>query len=263
MKVVCEYCDAYIESTDEKCPNCGAPNTHFARTASDTPKTIEQLKEYCIQKKLPLERMHVHIGENYQMPRAFGIYRDSNTGRYIVYKNKDSGERSIRYEGTDEAYAVNEIYMKIKDLVMDARENSPQPNRSYTPPQYQPTRNSSPNKRPWLKWVIIILIVLFIAGGGIKSVGRYLRPILGNSSSSSSSSTFTSNSWGNDAYDDDDDSGGFFSNLFDLDSDDDGSWFSSNDWDTDDDWDSSSDWDWSDSYDSYDYDSGYDWDSDW
>ena len=264
MKVVCDYCESYIEATDEKCPNCGAPNTHFARTASDTPKTIEQLLDFCNKRNIPLEKLHMHIGENYQGPRAFGIYRDNNTGRFIVYKNKDSGERAIRYEGTDEAYAVNEIYMKVKDLVMDARENTATVNRTI-PPLYQPTRNNTPNRRPWLKWVIIGLIALFILGGGLKNIGRYLRPYFGNIGSSSSSSSYSSSTWNAD--DNDSDSGGFFSNLFnsfdsDSDYDSDDSWFSSSDWDTDDDWDSGSDWDWSDSYDSYDYDS-YDWDSDW
>ena len=32
----------------------------------------------------------------------------------IVYKNKSDGSRAIRYQGLDEAYAVNEIYLKLQ-----------------------------------------------------------------------------------------------------------------------------------------------------
>lgn len=32
----------------------------------------------------------------------------------MVYKNKNGGERVVRYRGTDEAYAVNELYQRLK-----------------------------------------------------------------------------------------------------------------------------------------------------
>lgn len=77
------------------------------------PKTIGELKKYCAQRDMPIRRMRFFIGENYQEPKAFGIYQDGD--RYVVYKNKADGSRSIRYEGPDEAYAVNELYQKILD----------------------------------------------------------------------------------------------------------------------------------------------------
>ena len=45
MKVQCEYCNSWIDDTDEKCPNCGGVNKAYKRTTDQTPKTIEELKQ--------------------------------------------------------------------------------------------------------------------------------------------------------------------------------------------------------------------------
>ncbi|MCH5286351.1 MAG: hypothetical protein J1E43_02925 [Christensenellaceae bacterium] len=82
----------------------------------EKPKTIEELKAFCAEKGMPLERMRFFIGEDCREPRAFGIYRDEN-GDCVVYKNKDDGSRAVRYQGPDEAYAVNELYEKLKSEV--------------------------------------------------------------------------------------------------------------------------------------------------
>ena len=57
---------------------------------------------------------------DYKGPRAFGIYHDKYLG-YVVYKNKDNGERAIRYQGTDEAYAVNELFMRLKQEILEQK----------------------------------------------------------------------------------------------------------------------------------------------
>ena len=120
MKVNCDYCGNYMETTDVSCPHCGAANTHIAGHYSKNPVTIEELKAYCDSNKLPLDKMHVHIGENYTSPQAFGIYKDQISGNFVVYKNKSDGQRAIRYEGKDEAYAVNELYLKIRNMQANA-----------------------------------------------------------------------------------------------------------------------------------------------
>ena len=121
MKVNCDYCGNYMETTDVSCPHCGAANTHIAGHYSKNPVTIEELKAYCDSNKLPLDKMHVHIGENYTEPKAFGIYKDPLSCIFVVYKNKADGQRAIRYEGKDEAYAVHELYLKIRSMLADAR----------------------------------------------------------------------------------------------------------------------------------------------
>ena len=123
MKVKCDYCGSFIEDTDETCPNCGAVNSHLMRSADGVPKTIEELKAFAKAKNLPLEEMRFFIGIDYKEPKAFGIYEDSD-GNFIVYKNKGDGTRAERYRGKDEAYAVNEIYQKMKTEVQIRREKN-------------------------------------------------------------------------------------------------------------------------------------------
>ncbi|MCR5303138.1 MAG: hypothetical protein K6E33_01145 [Lachnospiraceae bacterium] len=113
MEIKCDFCDNIIKDTDEKCPFCGAPNAHVNRTANREPKTIEELRAYCRARNMPLEKMRFFIGEDYKGPKAFGLFKDDE-GMYVVYKNKADGNRAVRYRGKDEAYAVNEIYQKLK-----------------------------------------------------------------------------------------------------------------------------------------------------
>lgn len=120
MKVKCEYCGAMIDDQLEHCPNCGAPNKNIRRTVDHTPKTIEELQQWYKDRNLPpYETTRFFIGENYTGKRAFGIYRDGD--EVIVYKNKDDGTRTIRYQGTDEAYGVNELYLKLKSEILNQK----------------------------------------------------------------------------------------------------------------------------------------------
>lgn len=268
MKVNCDYCGSYIETTDEECPHCGAKNSHFARTASDTPKTIEELRSYCKSKNLPLERMHVHLGENYNAPKAFGIYKDDKTGHFVVYKNKADGQRAIRYEGTDEAYAVNELYLKIKDLVMDAREA--------TAGRVQTKNSPQSNAQIIVRVLFIYFIILFIM------MIIYLDITITNQSKKdgyyehNGTSYYKHGSYWYE-YDDDDNSWErVYGVSSDIDADDylgenyrrsfDEGGFHvyehSGDWNSRNDWDSYDDYGWNDSYDDYDFGGG-DWDSDW
>ncbi|MBP5494330.1 MAG: hypothetical protein J6X97_04475 [Lachnospiraceae bacterium] len=122
MNIKCNYCDSMFDETLEKCPSCGAPNSNVKRTTVDQPTTIEELKDWYKSKELPpYETTRFFIGENYKGARAFGIYRDERSGKFVVYKNKDTGQRAVRYEGTDEAYAVNELFMRLKDEILQQK----------------------------------------------------------------------------------------------------------------------------------------------
>ena len=112
----CPYCGSTVASNEKFCGNCGAPNEgYIADTKRQIflPKTIDELKEYCAERGMPLLKMRFFIGEDYRRPKAFGIYRDGN--EFVVYKNKANGERAIRYRGPDEAHAVNELFLKLLD----------------------------------------------------------------------------------------------------------------------------------------------------
>lgn len=120
MKQICDYCGGYISETDPTCPNCGATNSQYKRTGDGVPRTIEELKKWYVAHNLPSEEItRFFIGKDYKKPKAFGIYQDGD--RFIVYKNKADGSRSIRYDGGDEAYAVNEIYLKLKEQIAEQK----------------------------------------------------------------------------------------------------------------------------------------------
>ena len=122
MKIKCEYCNGYLDDTEEKCPNCGASNEHLKRVGNQVPTTISELEEWYKGHNLPpYDVTRFFIGIDYKNPKAFGIYKDDQTGNYVVYKNKDTGERKIRYEGKDEKYAVNELYLKLKEEIVNQK----------------------------------------------------------------------------------------------------------------------------------------------
>ena len=157
----CEYCGSTLLSTDRLCPQCGAPNPNYIEPMERTvflPKTIEELKEYCAERGMPLLRMRFFIGENFQEPKAFGIYKDGD--EYVVYKNKANGQRAVRYRGPDEAYAVNELFEKLLEECH---------NRGIYP-DGKPVGDEKPsNKKSFLKKLIILYLVIFLgaAGGSI------------------------------------------------------------------------------------------------
>lgn len=120
MQIKCEYCGSYISEKDEFCKQCGAVNAGFKRSTDGTPKTISELKAWYSERNLPPKEVtRFFIGENYKGARAFGIYEED--GEFIVYKNKNDGTRAIRYSGKDEAYAVNEIYLRLKSEILNQK----------------------------------------------------------------------------------------------------------------------------------------------
>lgn len=111
--ILCPYCGGTLRTNEAKCPRCGAPNELYTLPpeARIEPKTIEELREFCSAKKLPLDELRFFIGENYKQPRAYGIFREGD--QFVVYKNKDDGSRAVRYRGPDEAFAVRELYLRL------------------------------------------------------------------------------------------------------------------------------------------------------
>ena len=121
MRVKCNYCDQMIEDNLKYCPNCGASMPTANRTASGQPKTIEELKAWYTAHDLPPENVtRFFIGKDIREPRAFGIFKNGN-GEFVVYKNKSDGSRAVRYQGYDEGYAVNELYLKLKSEILNQK----------------------------------------------------------------------------------------------------------------------------------------------
>lgn len=274
MQRKCEYCGVAYEDSLPACPQCGAPNEYRRATGIEVPKTIEELATWYAEKNLPPEEVtRFFIGKDVREPKAFGIYKKGED--FIVYKNKASGERAERYRGTDEAYAVNELYMKLKEEILTQKDKQINvQNKS----RYSYTGGYKPSKKkgnPMRKIILIIFAIIFIPGilGGVLSVlfadnGYY--KINGNTYYSDYDDWYI---WEADGwyrtykpdiigdyddyqieYEDGADYEGFSYSPHYVDDD----WVD-DDWDTDD-WDDR-DYDWDNDYD---WDSGYsDWDSDW
>lgn len=253
MRIKCEYCESFIDDTEEKCPYCGATNNSLARSGKGIPKTINELKDFANSHNLPLEEMHYYLGENYLGPKAIGIYKDEDLENFIVYKNKSDGTRSVRYEGKDEAYAVNEIYQKMHTDVMNQKARNIANSSSSSRPSYSMPDSSNRGIFGGLKkifmYILTVIVILTIFGGGCaacildsgSSAGSYSNPSSGYSQDYDYDYGYGSS-----------ESGSSWWNSDDEDSD---SWWNSDDsWDSSDwDWDSGSSWDSGDS----------DWDSDW
>lgn len=140
MKIRCDYCNAIIDETSKNCPNCGAPLSGANRTSEEQPKTIEELQAWYVAHHLPPEQItRFFIGKDIREPKAFGIYKNE-TGDFVVYKNKSTGERAIRYQGADEAYAVNELYQRLKAEIVDQKSHNPGKGTQPATPLAQPKK---------------------------------------------------------------------------------------------------------------------------
>ncbi len=267
MKIKCEYCNNYIDEAEEKCPTCGAPNKDFKRVGNQVPTTIQELEEWYKAHNLPpYETTRFFIGVDYKDPKAFGIYKDAKTGKFIVYKNKDTGERKIRYEGKDEKYAVNELYMKLKEEISNQK-------------SLNAGRKTKPVGKSAASTIIIAAVVFLMISAfpfimlfaGINSPKRgyyninnqeyyYVHGnwyIYENDWTSTSKPSYDGSI--NDYYDGYDYDGDSSYSDITTSSVYDSSWESSSSSSSSDDWDSDSSWDSSDSWDS----GGTDWSSDW
>ena len=158
MKVKCDYCRQMIDDGLDKCPNCGA-TINKNRMASDQPDTIEELKQWYLDHNLPPEDVtRFFIGKNIEEPKAFGIYK-ADDGDFVVYKNKADGSRAIRYQGSDEGYAVNELYQRLKSEIAD------QKSHQSPPPTATPSSPSKPSgccSGPFIIIGCVLFAILFV-----------------------------------------------------------------------------------------------------
>lgn len=145
MKSKCQYCDSYVAQEQERCPSCGGINPNYKRNSNGQPQTINDLKEWYRAHNLPPEdTTRFYIGKNVKQAKAFGIFKDSDNN-FVVYKNKADGTRAERYRGNDEAFAVNEIYQKLKETIATQKSNPV--NAQYKQNNNSANRNSANNTR--------------------------------------------------------------------------------------------------------------------
>lgn len=264
MKVKCNYCGAMIEETSDRCPNCGAPLSGVNRTADGQPKTIEELKAWYVAHHLPApEITRFFIGKDIPDPKAFGIFKNGS-GDFVVYKNKANGERAIRYQGADEAYAVNELYQRLRAEIVDQKSRRPGAPASPTTP--------APKKKKKGCGCMIAIFVFFLIAAIFAIFDK--TPPNGYYNYQGTEYYHQGSSW----YYYDKETDDWYKSTTDIDIDEDNadqyriythessdfessSWYDSGSYDDDDDYDSDYDWG---SSSSSDWDSGStDWDSDW
>lgn len=262
MQIKCDFCGALVEETNEHCTCCGAPLSGAHRTAPEQPKTIEELKAWYDAHHLPPEEVtRFFIGKDIKEPKAFGIYRDGS-GNVVVYKNKSTGERAVRYKGADEQYAVNELLQRLKAEIVDQKGNRPA--------THQPT----PNKKKRGKGCMVAIIVFFIIAALVAifdhSVPNGYYHYQGQEYYHQGSRWYYFDPNVNDWFESNDgdmlDNAITDDNANDYRFDDhtgrrfeDSQWYDAGSHNNDNDWDSDSDWSSGDSWDSNDTD----WDSDW
>ncbi len=163
MKIKCDWCGSWINDFDQVCPNCGGVNNNYNRHASGVPQTIEELKAWAKEMNLPLEEMRTFIGEDYKGAKAFGIYKDESDGTFVVYKNKEDGTRAVRYKGSDEAYAVNELYQKMKERVaVQKAHQQPKAAMPSSGASVSAQQKQSGKKRSKALFSIVLIIMLAI-----------------------------------------------------------------------------------------------------
>ena len=121
------------------------------------PKTIDELRMWAEDNNLPLDDMRTYIGVDYRGAKAFGIYKDEETGKFIVYKNKADGTRSVRYEGYDQAYAVNELYMKMQERLEQQNQEKNYP--SYAPRQNNHNHQNRGTRSPFGRLVFFVFVM--------------------------------------------------------------------------------------------------------
>ena len=89
-------------------------------------------------------------------------YSGTRTAILSYTKNKSDATRAVRYRGKDEAYAVNEIYQKLRSEVQNQRSRAPAKRNTGPDKSRGQKKKQDPRKRIFLT-ILIIFVVICIA----------------------------------------------------------------------------------------------------
>lgn len=157
------------EDAEEFCPLCGAPVVMEEETLEQdntpeqevVPETIAALRELCVSRSVDAESRGFFLDSNREHHGGYGIYLD-NDGDFVFYKNHSSGEKSIRYKGKDEAYAVRELYGRMKKdgcFPLTVKKNQPKENSSHG---HHRSGSSGKHRRVQRKKRVVIAVALLL-----------------------------------------------------------------------------------------------------
>lgn len=129
MKVHCSSCGELVEDYEYRCPLCGS----ILYSAEDSTEgdsreirdidcdedisSIEELQEWVSKHRIPVEEMRITIGEKYSGCNLKGIYKDRETGEFVIYRQTSSGEYIEDLRCSDESLAVNKIKWSIEERI--------------------------------------------------------------------------------------------------------------------------------------------------
>lgn len=122
------------------------------------------------------EKTRFYVGQRYEDPKAFVIYRDDD-GEFEVYKMKADGSKAVRYRGYNETKAVDEFYQKFLSEVA----KRPQFARKLLRRQNGPINRSVSTGSGQDLSIIVPFITIFVSFGlaAFRFLSFWVLPIVG------------------------------------------------------------------------------------
>ena len=111
-----------IEETADKCPFCGATNNAVKRTADKTPKQSPNYSSGIRTDTCRRMRQQDFLLASIIRNQKHLVFIRMATSS--LYTKQGKRRTCIRYQGTDEAYAVNELYLKLKSEILNQKANN-------------------------------------------------------------------------------------------------------------------------------------------
>lgn len=175
-QIRCKACGEWINDTDKFCSNCAAQNNKQVDVSNDDiPDTIAELRKWYMQQIAINNKIRRYmIGFSSDDPNAVGICKSGDS--FIVYENDSNGVPTAKYKGTDEAYAVNAMYLLIQsDLSKKNEQVAYKVAESFSGSQerfkkaMEAERKRDANDR--IIRTLLAIIGMFIVGGIIALIG--------------------------------------------------------------------------------------------
>lgn len=128
-------------------------------------KTLDELEQFFEKYNIPQETVRFFVKQNRTDAKCFGIYKNAS-GEFVVYKNKRDGTQAVRYQGTDEAEAVQIFFDKFKEE-LHLRDVNKQLNSSMNRDEYYAEQRKKAKRKMLAQIGIAGGIVALVLGASI------------------------------------------------------------------------------------------------
>ena len=141
-------------------------------SVAEIPKTIEELKNWYHNHSLPpADITRLFIDYDYKGTCAYGIYKKSSNGEFIVYKNKPDGSRYVKYSGEDESQAVKEFFMKMiselkvqEKIKLEMQAEKKQEEKEHLELKQMIRNKYNTNQNTGSLLLVVLVVILVVAG---------------------------------------------------------------------------------------------------